>query len=192
MSNELALGRERTAMLCMDVQRGVVSVYVKDDGYLDRVRAVLQHARRMKLPVIHVKVAFRENVPEASPRNVFLSAVKASVPHQQFFRGESGAIHPAIGPEDTDLTVTKSRVSAFAGTDLDLLLRAHDVDSLVAFGIATSGVVLSTALQAVDLDYRVVVLKDCCADLDPHAHASVVDTILPRLATVASSAAFLS
>jgi nicotinamidase-related amidase len=192
MTAELAFDSGRTAVLSMDLQRGVVSVYVKDEGYLGRVSAVLQHARQLQLPVIHVKVAFRPNVPEASARNVFLSAVKASPPHQQFFQGESGAVHPGIGADERDLTVTKSRVSAFAGTDLDLLLRAQNIDTVIMLGIASGGVVLATALQAADLDYRVVVLKDCCADLDPEIHAAVMEKILPRLTTVTSSTAFLA
>jgi len=39
------------------------------------------------------------------------------------------------------------------------------------FGIATSGVVLSTALTAFDLDYRIIVVRDCCADLDTELHS---------------------
>lgn len=191
MPTELAFDRARTAVLSMDIQTGVVSVYVKDDAFVDRVGTVLRHARQLQLPVIHVRIAFRPNVPEASPRHTFLTAVKTSVPHQKFFQGESGAVHPGIGPEATDLTVSKSRVSAFAGTDLDLLLRAHNIDTLILFGIATSGVVLSTALQAADLDYRVIVLEDCCADLEQDIHTCVIERLLPRLTTVTSSAAFL-
>ena len=181
----------RAAVLSMDLQRGVVSVYVKDGRFVERVAAVLRHARRQRLPVVHVRVAFRPGVPEASPRNVFLSAVKTSLPHQQFFQGESGALHPGVGVEDTDFAVTKNRVSAFAGTDLDLLLRAQGVETLVLFGIATGGVVMSTALDAADLDYRVVILEDCCADLDADVHACLVGKILPRQATVMSSLEFI-
>jgi nicotinamidase-related amidase len=188
MSPDLDLSR--AAILTMDIQSGLVSVYVKDDEFVERIAALLRHARQQRLPVIHVRVAFRPGVPEATPRNTFLSTVKASVPHQRFFEGESGAIHPGIGPETRDLAVAKSHVSAFAGTDLDLLLRAHDIDTLVLFGIATSGVVLSTALQAADLDYRVVVVKDCCADLDTDMHTFLVDKLLPRQATVIRSADF--
>jgi len=181
----------RAAVLPMDIQRGVVSVYIKDDGLVGRVAAVLRHARQQRLTVIHVKVAFRPGVPEASRCNMFLSAVKASPPHQRFFQGDSGAIHPGVGAEDTDLTVTKTHVSAFAGTDLDLLLRAQGVETVILFGITTSGVVLSTALQAADLDYRVVVVKDCCADLDADVHACLIEKILPRQAQVISSSDFL-
>ncbi len=56
---------------------------------------------------------------------------------------------------------------------------------------STSGVVLSTAVQAADLDYRVVILKDCCADLDVDVHACLIDKVLTRQATVISSTEFL-
>ncbi len=55
------------------------------------------------------------------------------------------------------------RVSAFAGSDLDVVLRAGDVDTLVLTGIATSGVVLSTLRQAADLDYKLIVLAENAA-----------------------------
>ena len=148
MTERLSFAPKRTAVLSMDLQTGVVSVYVKDGDYIPRVAGVLERARHAGMCVIHVKVGFRPNVPEASPRNVFLSAVKASTRHQQFFEGESGAIHAGVAPDVNDLVVTKNRVSAFAGTDLNLLLHANDIDTLVLLGIATSGVVLSTFLQA--------------------------------------------
>jgi nicotinamidase-related amidase len=159
---------------------------------IDRTHAAvlsldMQSARQAGVRIVHVKVAFRPGVPEASPRNTFLSTVKASAPHQRFFQGDSGAIHPRLEPDADDLVVTKSRVSAFAGTDLELLLRAHDIQTLIVFGIATSGAVLSTALHAADADYRVVIVKDCCADLDEAAHACLVEQILPHQATVVAA-----
>ena len=157
---------KRSAILSMDLQTGVVSVYVKEAGFIPRVAGVLERARAAGLPIIHVKVGFRPDVPEANPRNLFLSTIKASPRHQEFFQGTSGAIHPALAPASGDLVVTKSRVSAFAGTDLDLLLRAQDIETLIVFGIATSGVVLATFLAAFDADYRLIVIQDCCADQD--------------------------
>ena len=136
MSTDASLDHARAVVLSMDIQKGIVSLYVKNDAFVDRVATVLRQARRLQMPVVHVKVAFRPNVPEASPRNMFLSAVRASVPHQRFFQGESGAIHPGIEAQETDLTVTNSRLSAFAGTDLDLLLRAQNIDTVITFGIA--------------------------------------------------------
>ena len=52
-------------------------------------------------------------------------------------------------------------------------------------------VVLSTLLHAADRDYRLFVVKDCCADLDQELHANLVDRVFPRQATVLSAAEFL-
>ncbi len=186
----MVLDSKRAAMLSMDLQAGVVSVYVKDEGLIPRAAGLLESARRAGLTVVHVRVGFRINVPEASPRNRFLSAVKASLRHQQFFQGESGAIHPALAPAANDLVVTKNRVNAFAGTDLDLLLRARDIYTLVMFGVATSGVVLSTLLAAFDADYELMVIRDCCADSDAELHRMLLERFFPRIATVVTSSEF--
>jgi nicotinamidase-related amidase len=183
---------KRSAMLSLDLQTGIVSVYApKKDDLIARARAILQQGRRAGLTVIHVKVGFRPGVPEIHPRNILLGAIKASPKHQQLFAGESGSIHAGVAAEDGDLVVTKSRVNAFAGTDLELVLRAKEIDTLVLFGIATSGVVLSTALHAADADYRVLIVKDCCADLDQSVHSCLIEKILPRYAAVISSDDFL-
>jgi nicotinamidase-related amidase len=79
-------------------------------------------------------------------------------------------------------------VSAFEGTDLEMILRARDIETLVLLGIATSGVVLSTLLHAADADYRLFVLEDCCADLDQELHTCLVERVFPRQATVLSAA----
>ena len=70
------------------------------------------------------------------------------------------------------------------GSDLEMILRARDIDTLILFGIATSGVVLSTLLEAADRDYRLIVAKNCCADLDAEGHAWLTSKLFPRQATV--------
>jgi nicotinamidase-related amidase len=72
-----------------------------------------------------------------------------------------------------------------------MILRANDIETLVLFGIATSGVVLSTLLQAADADYRLVVIKDCCADLDPDLHNCLLDKLFPKQAHVLAATEFL-
>jgi len=174
-------------MLSMDLQSGIVSVYARDDLLVTRAGALLENGRDAGLTIVHVKVGFRPGLPEVNRRNMLLSGIKNSATHQQLFAGASGSIHPAVGVHEGDLVVTKSRVNAFAGTDLALLLRARDIDTLVLFGIATSGVVLATTLAAADADYRLFVVKDCCADLDEGVHTCLIEKVLPRCATVLSS-----
>jgi nicotinamidase-related amidase len=177
-----------SAMLSMDLQSGIVSIYTRDDGVVSRAGALLQTAREAGFTIVHIKAGFRPGLPEVHRRNMLLGPIKDSPAHQKLFAGEAGAIHPAVAPEEGDLVVTKSRVNAFTGTDLELLLRANDIDTLVLFGIATSGVVLSTTLAAADADYRLFIVKDCCADLDETIHACLIEKVFPRCATVLSSA----
>ena len=84
--------------------------------------------------------------------------------------------------------VTKRRVSAFTGSDLEVVLRAAGVDSLVLTGIATSGVVLSTLREAADRDYDLTVLADCCGDSDPEVHRVLTEKVFPRQAEVTTVA----
>ena len=175
-----------TAVLSMDCQTGIVSIYVKDDkdGFLSRASSALNHARSKGMTVIHVQVGFRPGLPEASSRNLLTAAIKSSPQHQQLFQGPLAAIPPAIAPKEGEIVVTKHRISAFAGTDLAMILRANDIDTLVLFGIATSGVVLSTLLEASDEDFRLAVIKDCCADLDSNLHDCLINRFFPSRATV--------
>jgi nicotinamidase-related amidase len=192
MATPFPLDAARAAVLSMDLQTAIVSIYAKgQEDFLARVASVLKAAKGYGLCVIHVQVGFRPGLPEISLRSPLLSAIKNSVQHQQLFQGTAGAIHPAVAPQGDEIVVTKHRVNAFAGTDLDMILRAREIDTLILFGIATSGVVLSTLLHASDADYRLIVIQDCCADLDPEVHACLMEKIFPRRATVLTAGEFL-
>jgi nicotinamidase-related amidase len=175
-----------TAVLSMDCQTGIVSIYAKDDkeAFLGRALIVLDHARATGMTVIHVQVGFRPGLPEVSSRNLLFGAIKSSAQRQKLFDGPLAAIPSAIAPKEGEIVITKHRVSAFAGTDLAMILRASEIDTLVLFGIATSGVVLSTLVEAADQDFRLAVIKDCCADLDPALHDCLINKFFPSRATV--------
>ena len=104
---------------------------------------------------------------------------------------EGVAIHPAAAPREGEPIVGKHRISPFVGTDLETLLRANGVDTLVLAGVHTSGVVLSTVRHASDLDYRLVVVRDCCADPNAELHAMLLDVVLAAVVTTAELGALL-
>ncbi len=192
MITPFPLDAARAAVLSMDLHTAIVSIYAKgQEDFLSRAASVLKEARERGLTVVHIQVGFRPGLPEISLRNPLFGAIKNSIQHQQIFQGDGGAIHPAVAPQGDDIVVTKHRVNAFAGTDLDMILRARDIDTLILFGIATSGVVLSTLLHASDADYRLIVIKDCCVDLDAEVHSCLQEKIFPRRATVLSTNEFL-
>ncbi|MEV6840249.1 cysteine hydrolase [Streptomyces sp. NPDC051133] len=171
-----------SALLVMDVQRDIVDI--ADDGseYVPRLRRAIDGARAAGIPVIYVVIGLRPGHPEVSTRNrVISAAARAGL----FTEGEPGTgIHPGIAPRQGDVVVTKRRGSAFSGSDLDMVLRARGVDSLVLAGIATSGVVLYTLCQAGDLDFALTVLSDACLDTDPEVHRMLTERLFPQWADV--------
>jgi nicotinamidase-related amidase len=170
------------ALLVMDMQVGIVEHFGGDGDPLERVARAIAVARAAGLPVVYVRVAFREEYPEVSPRNRTFSALAQ---RGGLTEGDAMAqIHPAVAPEPGDVVVTKRRVSAFTGSDLAVVLRAAGVDSLVLTGIATSGVVLSTLREAADRDFDLTVLSDCCGDHDPEVHRVLTEKVFPRQASV--------
>lgn len=192
MPKEQGLDPAHTAVLSLDMQAGIVSIYVEDqEAMMSRAADVLRRCRERGMAIIHVQVGFRVGLPEISARNELFAAIRDSPEHQRLFQGEAGKIHPAVAPVGDDIVIVKSRISAFTGTDLDMILRAKEITTLVMFGIATSGVVLSTLLHAVDADYRVLVIKDCCADAEPEVHKTLLNDFFPRRGTVVTAADLL-
>lgn len=194
MADILTIDPARIAVLSMDCQVGIVSIYTRDakDVFLGRVANVLNHARAAGMTIIHVQVGFRPGLPEINARNVLFGAVKSSEQHQRLFREPLGSFPDSIAPIDNEIVVTKHRISAFSGTDLDMILRANDIDTLALYGISTSGVVLSTLVDAADADYRMVVIEDCCADLDLALHDCLIQRFFPTRGTVFTSEGFIA
>ena len=174
----------RTALLVMDVQDGIVE-RLGDPELLERTAAAVAAAREAGIRVIFVKVGFRDGYPEVSPRNRSFSALADS---GQFVEGRSSTIHESVAPEPGESIVTKRRISAFSGSDLDVVLRAGGIEALVLSGISTSGVVLSTLRQAADLDFELTVLEDACGDGDDEVHRVLTEKVFPRQARVTTVA----
>ena len=182
-----ALEAARTAVIAMDYQPAVVAMVAASGELLPRVAGVLAAARAANLAVFHVAVGFRPGLPEVSPRNQSFSALKAG----SIDLGKPEP-HPAVAALADEAVVVKHRVGAFFATDLDMLLRARDIHTLVLFGLTTSGVVLSTVRHASDADYRLIVIGDCCADRDQAVHRCLLDQVFPRQAQVIDAQSFIA
>lgn len=173
----------RTALLVMDIQEGTVARVSEKDSLLQALGQAIKAARSAQIPVIYVVVGFRKGIPEISSvtTNKSFGAIKnAGWPGIE----EPIQIDPAVAPQPGDMVVTKRRVSAFAGSDLEVILRGHKIEHLVLTGIATSGVVLSTVREAADKDFRLTVLSDGCADPDPEVNTVLLNKVFPRQADV--------
>jgi nicotinamidase-related amidase len=182
--------RTRRALLLMDLQRAVVGTWGGDAAMLTRLSKAASAARDHDIPVIYVAARFRQHLERPSQDGRDYAPVPADSPLLETNQGSD--IHPDIAPHDGELTVVKRRVSAFSGSDLEIVLRTKGVGELVVSGVSTSGVVLSTVRAAADMDYRLAVLSDGCADLDGNVHRTLLDVLFPRQATVLTIADWIA
>jgi nicotinamidase-related amidase len=171
-----------SALLVMDVQNGIVQRFAEKPEVMVPFQRAVSAARRAGIPVIFVRVAFRKGYPEVNAKNKMFSAVTKL--GSMTISEASTQIHYSVAPLPDEPVVTKLRVSAFACSDLEIILRARKIDTLILTGIATSGVVLSTLREAADKDYGLIVLSDACLDADPEVHRVLVEKLFPRQADV--------
>jgi nicotinamidase-related amidase len=179
-----------TALLVMDMQQGIMQMFPSAEQVRNNTLKAIKHARAKKIQVIYVVVGFRPGLPEISPNNKSFSTSKerfANANMEEWMKVDS-----ALSPQNGEITVVKRRVSAFAGSDLEVVLRAAGITHLVLSGIATSGVVLSTTREAADKDYRLSILSDCCGDSDEEVHRVLTTKVLARQADVLTADEWIS
>lgn len=165
-----------TALIVGDLQRGITDGYPFARGVLPPLTALLPRARAAGSLVVFVHFAFRGNGADLPPDNaLYRSFYDAG---DAFHEGTPGT-EIALPVADQDVVVLKRRASAFAGTDLDLVLRARGVDTVAIAGVATSAMVTATAYDASDRGYHVTVLRDGCADADASMHDFFMDAVFP-------------
>ncbi|OCT16374.1 isochorismatase [Paenibacillus pectinilyticus] len=175
---------QHAALLVMDVQNAIASRFSGNGEVLLPFQKAVEAARSHHIPVIFVRLAFREGFPEVSPRNKTFSKI-AEAGWGAMTPTDFGAqIHESVEPLPGEPIVTKLRVSAFTGSDLEVILRGRQIDTLILSGISTSGVVLSTLREAADRDFALTVLSDACLDNDPEVHRVLTEKIFPRQAEV--------
>ena len=176
---------QNKALLVMDVQGATIKMLGEKSSVIGSLTKVIETARNNNIPVIYVVIGFRKGYPEVSPNNKSFSLIKSGV--MNLDNEEGTKVHTSVTPQPDDVIITKKRVSAFAGSDLEVVLRASGIKHLLLTGISTSGVVLSTIREAADKDYVLTVISDCCADMDEEVHRVLTTKIFPRQAEVITS-----
>ncbi|MFJ9779944.1 cysteine hydrolase [Amycolatopsis sp. NPDC101161] len=180
------LDPNRTALLVMDYQEGIVGQLPDTGPLLDRVAGVVEDVRGRGGHVGWVRVALEDTEFDAIPETSMFAPIAASADLRAAMHADapSTQIHSKLTPHDDDIQVRKIRVGAFSTTDLGPQLEKRGITTLVLAGLSTSGVVLSTVREAMDRDYRIVVLRDACGDRDQATHDFLTGTVFPRTATV--------
>ena len=177
-----------TALLIADYYADIMGsmAHAAQRNCLDKAVALRAAARKAGILVCYSATVFRPGYPEIGDYNKILLPRKLS--GNPAVADPMAIIHPAVLPGEGEVVVGKRRVNAMFGTDLNIVLSAHRIRNLIIAGYATSGVVLSTTRYAADMDFRILIAEDCCADQDPAVHDFLCRKILSRQADVVQSA----
>jgi biuret amidohydrolase len=182
----LSVDLDRAALVIIDMQRdflepgGFGAALGNDVSRLQAAvgpcRQVLAAARQHGLLVIHTREGHRPDLSDAPPHKVErgdpANRIGASGPMGRILvRGEPGHdIIPELYPLKDEPVIDKPGKGAFYQTDLELMLRNRDVDTLFVCGVTTEVCVNTTVREANDRGFRCVVLSDCCASYFPQFH----------------------
>ena len=154
----------KAALIVIDLQKGIVGLPTVHPGM-----EIVERFRKRGLPVVLVNVAGR-------------APGRTDAPFPKFaFPPDWIDLVPELDAQPGDDLVTKQRVGAFLGTDLDERLRQRGVTQIFLTGIATSGGVESTARSAYDLGYNVVFVADAMTDRDADSHRHCIEKFFPRI-----------
>ncbi|MEV5967093.1 isochorismatase family cysteine hydrolase [Kribbella sp. NPDC051952] len=164
------------ALVIGDLQQGITRNYPFAGRVVPPLTELLPRTRAAGVRVVFVHFAFRVNGADLPPDNALMRGFYEA--GDAFHEGSAGT-ELDLPVTDEDVVVLKRRASAFAGTDLDLVLRAGGVDSVTIAGVATSAMVAATCYDAADRGYHVTVLRDGCADGDQAMHDFFMDKVFP-------------
>ena len=184
---DITINKSNTALLIADFYSDMMSTipHAVDRDVVNKTVALQRAARQAGILICYSATVFRDGYPEISDRNKTFSQRKSS--GQPAIDDPLKVIHPDVQPISGEIVAGKHRVNALFGTDLDMTLKANDIDTIVILGYATSGVVLSTTRYAADSDYRMFIVEDCCSDQDSEVHDFLTQKIFPRQTDVVRS-----
>lgn len=182
----LALSPATTALVLIDLQHGIVgNPALAPRSGADVVAAAKGLAARFReagAPVVLVNVGW-------SPDGGDMLKQPVDRPRPRPAGGTPARWSEIVEglPQPGDIRVTKHQWGAFYGTDLDVQLRRRGLKTVVIAGIATNMGVESTARQAHERGYEVVIAEDVTSSLTAEMHAFAIDQLLPLIARVVKS-----
>ncbi|YBV97034.1 hydrolase [Phyllobacteriaceae bacterium JZ32] len=181
----------KTALVLIDLQQWTLGMpmapYTADQvvGNAARLAGKLKEAGSL---LILVRVGFSSDFADAPPADV-------DMPISRPQGGMTdGAMEFAreIAALKADVVITKRQWSAFFGTELDLQLRRRGIDTIVLGGVMTNFGVESTARDAWQLNYSVIIAEDVAASFEEGMHRFAIEKVLPRVSRISSTDAILA
>jgi maleamate amidohydrolase len=168
MGNASGIG-SRCALLLVDFVNGFVDEAQFGGPHIaaavEATVPLLAAFRKAGLPVVHSRVVFAD---DGSNKNVFCMKVPPLMTLTE--TAETSQIVPQLKPIDGEWVLRKTSASAFFSTGLSEWLHLRGVDTAVVVGCTTSGCIRATVVDAMQFNFRTVVISDCVGDraIEPH------------------------
>ena len=182
---------EQTALVLVDMQQGTLGFPLAPhpaDALTATAVKLAQQFRAAGATLVYVRVAFSPGYvdrPHGATDTPMMLPPGGLPPEWSEYAPDLAAIAP-------DVWITKRHWSGFHGTELDLQLRRRGITQVVLGGIATNFGVESTARDAWQNDYSVLIAEDACSSVGPDLHAFAIEKTLPRIGVVRSSSEILA
>lgn len=183
MNSKLVKSPESTALVIIDLQKGIVSMPAlpySSEQVLSQTNTMIRAFHKNNALVIFVRVAF-----SADRKN----ALNLEVDESPFTAGANRSadwseIIPELERNENDIIVTKRQWGAFYGTELDMELRRRGIKTIVLCGIATNYGVESTARDAYERGYNIIFVEDAMSSRNADDHKFAITRIFPRIGRV--------
>lgn len=182
--------KNKPALLVIDFINDIVNLeskvapnaaFAAEHRVIEHANQAISTARQAKIPIIFIKLGFSQGYPECPESSPIFAGAKQN---NLFQLGTwSTDYHPDLDVRETDISLIKHRVSAFYGTDLETILRAQGIDTLILTGVSTAMAIDHTVRDAHDRDYQVIVLEDACAAAT-QAHHDAALLVIGRICKI--------
>ncbi|MEO6054167.1 MAG: hydrolase [Chthoniobacterales bacterium] len=182
----LQLTPHTTALVLIDLQTGILAQPRAPHSAEHVVKTAIELATRFRTagaPVVLVNVAFSKDGKDVLRQP---TDTPSAIPPMGFPEGFSDLTDGLAQPGD--IRITKHQWGAFHGTELDLQLRRRGIRTIVLAGIATNMGVESTARQAFEHGYALVIVEDATSSNSAEMHNFAVKNIFPLIARVSTCA----
>lgn len=203
---------KRAALVVIDMQRD----FCDPEGYMGRrgsdvgaaqalvprIEALCATARSVGMRVIYTREGHAPDLGDlpaskrAKTRRAGAEIGSAGALGRLLVRGEEGwNIVPELAPQPGEAVIDKVGTGAFYATELEHRLRVQGIDQIILVGVTTGVCVSTTAREASDRGFHVLVLADCCAEPEPRMHEIALELLQVEggyLAAVAQSATLMS
>jgi nicotinamidase-related amidase len=181
MSGELNINIEKTAVIVIDLQKGISAITAEPHSsklVIENTSKILTKARNNNMPIFLVHVT-----PSPDLKDMLHPISEVSFQRSGYNPDWSDFV-PELNIQPSDFQIIKHQWGAFYGTELDLQLRRRGMDTIILCGISTSYGVESTARYAYELGYNQIFIEDAMAARSKEEHEFPIKFIFPRLGLI--------